>query len=39
VPVLLASKERAEATLGWKPRLSALATIIGTAWDWHRSNG
>jgi UDP-glucose-4-epimerase GalE len=39
VPVLLASKERAERTLGWTPRLSALETIIGTAWDWHRHAG
>jgi UDP-glucose-4-epimerase GalE len=39
VPVLLASKERAERTLGWKPRLSALETIIATAWDWHRRGG
>jgi len=39
VPVLLASKERAERTLGWTPRLSALETIIGTAWAWHRRGG
>ena len=39
VPVLLASKERAERTLGWKPRLSTLETIIATAWDWHRRGG
>jgi len=36
VAVLLASKERAERSLGWKPRLSGLETIIKTAWDWHR---
>ncbi len=34
--VLLASKEKAEKTLGWEPRLSSLETIIGTAWDWHK---
>ncbi len=35
VPVLLASKEKAEKVLGWKPRLSAIETIIETAWNWH----
>jgi UDP-glucose 4-epimerase len=40
VPVLLASKEKAEQTLGWRPRHSALETIIETAWRWHgRSAG
>ena len=38
VAVLLASKDRAERALGWKPRLSALGTIIETAWHWHRRN-
>ncbi len=38
VPVLLASKDKAERAFGWKPRLSSLETIIGTAWDWHRRN-
>jgi UDP-glucose 4-epimerase len=36
VPVLLASKDRAEAMLGWSPALSDLETILGTAWAWHR---
>ena len=35
VPVLLASKEKAEKILGWRPRLSAIETIIETAWNWH----
>ncbi len=35
-PVLLASKEKAEKELGWKPRYSDLETIIGTAWHWHQ---
>jgi UDP-glucose-4-epimerase GalE len=38
VAVLLASKEKAERVLGWKPRLSALRTIIETAWNWHRKS-
>lgn len=36
VAVLLASREKAEKALGWKPRLSSLETIIETAWNWHR---
>jgi UDP-glucose-4-epimerase GalE len=36
VPVLLASKEKAEQRLGWTLRYSALETIIETAWRWHR---
>ena len=39
VAVLLASREKAESLLGWKPALSSLETIIGTAWAWHRKNG
>jgi len=37
VAVLLASKERAEQSLGWRPAFSSLETIIETAWRWHRS--
>jgi UDP-glucose 4-epimerase len=36
VPVLLASKEKAEKILGWKLRYSDLEKIIDTAWQWHR---
>jgi len=36
VPVLLASKEKAERLLGWKLRYSDLETILRTAWNWHR---
>jgi UDP-glucose 4-epimerase len=36
VPVLLASKEKAEQRLGWRLRYSALETIVGTAWRWHK---
>ncbi len=38
VPVLLASKDKAEQLLGWKPRFSSLETIIKTAWNWHRKH-
>ena len=36
VPVLLASKEKSEQILGWKPSLSRIETIIETAWNWHQ---
>ncbi len=36
VPVLLASKEKAEKILGWKLYHSNIETIIETAWNWHR---
>jgi UDP-arabinose 4-epimerase len=34
-PVLIADSRRANRILGWKPRLSALTTIVETAWRWH----
>ncbi len=37
VPVLLASKEKAERLLGWKLRYSEIETIIATAWEWHKN--
>jgi UDP-glucose 4-epimerase len=39
VAVLLASKAKAERTLGWRARLSSLETIVKTAWHWHRKAG
>ena len=36
VPALLASKEKAEQTLGWKLLHSSLEEIIATAWKWHK---
>jgi UDP-glucose-4-epimerase GalE len=38
VPVLLASKERAERVLGWKIRLSEIDTILETARKWHEAH-
>ncbi|MDI6871445.1 MAG: UDP-glucose 4-epimerase GalE [Bacillota bacterium] len=35
-PSLVASSDRAEAELGWRPRYGDLEAIIGTAWEWHR---
>jgi len=36
VPVLLASKEKAEQILGWELCFSSIETIIETAWNWHQ---
>jgi UDP-glucose-4-epimerase GalE len=37
-PVLVADPSRARRELGWKPRYTSLASIIETAWRWHRSH-
>ncbi len=36
VPILLASKEKAEQVLGWQLSHSGLETIVETAWEWHK---
>jgi UDP-glucose-4-epimerase GalE len=38
VPVLLASREKAEKILGWKLYHSNIETIIETAWNWHKKS-
>ncbi len=38
VPVLLASKDKAERLLGWTLRFSDIETIIATAWKWHQEH-
>jgi UDP-glucose 4-epimerase len=35
VPALLASKDKAEQVLGWRPGHSSLEEIVETAWKWH----
>ncbi len=35
---LVASSEKAQRVLGWKPQYAALGTIVKTAWDWHRTH-
>ncbi|HUN50777.1 MAG TPA: UDP-glucose 4-epimerase GalE [Candidatus Sulfotelmatobacter sp.] len=35
---LVAAAERIKRELGWRPRYSALPTIIETAWAWRRRN-
>ena len=36
-PLLIADAARARHLLGWRPRYSDLATIVGTAHDWERN--
>ncbi|RCX13483.1 UDP-galactose 4-epimerase [Anaerobacterium chartisolvens] len=36
--ILVASSERAQNELGWKPKYNDLKTIIETAWNWHRNH-
>lgn len=36
VPVLLASREKAQKILSWKLSHSDIETIIETAWNWHQ---
>jgi UDP-glucose-4-epimerase GalE len=35
-PSLVADAARAGAVLSWRPRMSDLDSIVGTAWNWHR---
>jgi len=36
--VLYAAPSKAQAELGWTPKLGDLETIVRTAWDWHRTH-
>ncbi|WP_343208615.1 UDP-glucose 4-epimerase GalE [Anaerolentibacter hominis] len=36
--VLVASSEKAETVLGWKPEKGNLEEIIASAWNWHRNH-
>ena len=35
---LIASSEKAVSVLGWKPQYNDLATIISSAWRWHKDH-
>lgn len=35
---LVASSERAQRVLGWRPRFAAIDTIVSTAWAWHQAH-
>ncbi|MFC2158984.1 UDP-glucose 4-epimerase GalE [Acidobacteriota bacterium] len=39
VPILLASKEKAESILDWTLNYSDIETILETAWNWHSRKG
>ncbi len=34
-PVLVASSEKIQRELGWKPHYADLRSIVATAWNWH----
>ena len=36
--MLIASSAKAREVLGWNPQYADLETIIGTAWNWHKSH-
>jgi UDP-glucose-4-epimerase GalE len=36
-PILIASSQKIQNELGWKPRYNELRGIVETAWNWHRS--
>ena len=36
--VLVASSDKIKSELGWKPQMQDLATIINTAWNWHKKH-
>jgi UDP-glucose 4-epimerase len=37
-PVLVASSEKIQRELGWRPRYTDLRPIVETAWNWHRTH-
>jgi UDP-glucose-4-epimerase GalE len=37
-PVLVASSEKIQRDLGWRPRYGDLRAIVETAWNWHRTH-
>src|SRR5438132_5901047 len=37
-PVLVASSEKIQEELGWKPHYTELRRIVETAWNWHSKN-
>jgi len=37
-PILVGSSERIASTLGWKPALGDIETIVRTAWQWHEKH-
>ncbi|HYV36153.1 MAG TPA: UDP-glucose 4-epimerase GalE [Gemmataceae bacterium] len=37
-PTLVASSEKIQRELGWRPRYADLKSIVETAWHWHRTH-
>lgn len=37
-PILIASSQRIQRELGWRPRFPSLRDIIASAWEWHRTH-
>ena len=37
-PALVASSEKVQKELVWRPRYTELRPIIETAWNWHRKH-
>ncbi|MSQ95459.1 MAG: UDP-glucose 4-epimerase GalE [Gemmataceae bacterium] len=37
-PVLVASSDKIQQDLGWKPRYTDIKAIVETAWNWHRTH-
>ena len=37
-PELVADASRARRVLGWEPRYTDIESIVGTAWNWHKSH-
>lgn len=37
-PTLVASSEKIQRELQWKPKFASLESIVQSAWDWHRAH-
>jgi UDP-glucose-4-epimerase GalE len=37
-PVLVASSDRIQRELGWKPRFTDIQAIVQSAWNWHKAH-
>jgi UDP-glucose-4-epimerase GalE len=37
-PVLVASSDKIQKELGWKPRYTDIRAIVETAWNWHKAH-
>ncbi len=37
-PVLVASPDKIQKELGWKPRYTDIKSIVESAWNWHRTH-